>query len=62
MAADSFTHLPTEQLRERITSYSGVARLATSTGYPLAASTAHEEINYMLDELQRRGEVACPPS
>lgn len=59
MAADKYKDFPTGQLRERLADYGQLARRVPDT-----EEIAHEEINLMLDELERRGEVKppCPPS
>lgn len=58
MPADSYGDMPTDHLRERIASYAAVARVAQGRGRKAETDVAHAEINHMLDELERRGEVA----
>lgn len=60
MAAESYGDMPTDYLRERITSYAVVAGFARERDQRAEMDVAHAEINRMLDELDRRGEVTTP--
>lgn len=57
--ADVYREFSTESLKERIRGYSATTAELTARGWdPKVAAIGHDEINDMISELERRGELS----
>lgn len=56
--AEVYRKMTTEFLKERVSSYASVTSDLTDRGWdPKTIAIGHEEINVMITELERRGEL-----
>ncbi|MEU4352802.1 hypothetical protein [Streptomyces sp. NPDC023838] len=57
--ADVYREMSTDYLKQRISSYGAVTADLSARGWdPKLADTGHDEINLMISELERRGELS----